>query len=113
MRRKLLGDIVLSEGRRRANDQLHAVNCLCDISRYQREPRVVSPVDILDQDARTRRLMCGDLVRIAPPKAHLVFPKREIPRGRKRAVSPAQYRDPHATPPRTGVFASICFSMKC
>ena len=113
MRRKLLGNIDLRECRGRTEDQLCAVDGLGDISRDQRELHVVPAVDVLDQNARARRLMRGDLVSIAPPQAHLVPHKREISRGRKRAVSPAQHRDLHATPPRTGVFASICFSMKC
>ena len=104
MRREQACDIALREGRRRAQDQLGAVDGFGNVSRHQRQLHVVPAIGVLEDNARAGCAMLRHLCRIAPPQADLVALQREIARGRERAVAAAQHRDLQGvSPSRAGL----------
>ena len=83
MRRELPCDIVLREGRGRAQDQLDVVDGFGNVSRYQHQLHVVPAIGVRHDNPRARRAMLRHLARIAPPQPDVVALQRKIARGCK------------------------------
>ena len=113
MRREPGRDIVLREGRGRAQDQFGTVDGFGNVGCHQRQLSVVPAVGVLDDNARARRAMLRYLCCIAPPEADLMALQREIARGRERAVAATEHRDLQGASPSEGAGSSSCRSMKC
>jgi hypothetical protein len=83
MRRELPCDIVLREGRGRAQDQLDVADCFGNVSRYQGQLYIVPAIGVRHDNPRARRTMFRHLGRIAPPQSDVVALQRKIAHGRK------------------------------
>src|SRR5450432_2177022 len=106
-------DIMLREGRGRAQHQLDAANSFGDVRGDQCQLHIVPAVGVLENDAGARRAMLVYQRRIAPPQPDLVALQREIARGRERAVAAAEHRDLQMASPSEDCGSSSCRNMKC
>ena len=113
MRRELLGDVGLREGRRRAQDQFGIANRARNIGRDQGELGVVRALRILDDDARAGRTMRRDGVLVAAPETDLVALQGEVTGRGERSVAAAQNCNFQWDSPSIGVAAWSCFNLKC
>src|SRR5450755_3904855 len=113
MWRELPCDIVLREGRGRAQDQLDVADGFGNVSRHQGQLHVVPAISVRHDNPRARCAMLRHLARIAPPQVDVVALQCKIARGRKRAVAAAEHRDLQGASPCTVAGASSCRSMKC
>ena len=102
MRREPGRDIVLCEGRGRAQDQFSTIDDFGNIGCHQRQLSIVPAVGVLDDNVRARRAMLRYLCCIAPPEANLMALQREIARGRERAVAATEHRDLQGASPSEG-----------
>ena len=98
MRRQHAGDVGLGRRRRRAHDELGPLHRLADVGGDQAQARLMPAPEILDGDDAAGCAMRLDGLAIATPQPHVVAGKREITGRRQRAISTAQYGDPHSLP---------------
>ena len=95
MRRKLLCDIGLREGRRRNEDQLGFANRRSDVAGDQRQRGLPASPGVDDDDFAARPAMCFGVALVASPQPDIVAGKREIARRRKGAIAATKNRDLH------------------
>ena len=102
MRRKLPRDIVLREGRGRAQDQLGVHDSLGDIRCHQRQLRGVSAASVLKRNAGARGAMRRYLSDVAPPQPDVVALQRKIACGCEGTIAAAKHRDLQDASPCAG-----------
>ena len=108
VRRELLGNVCLGEGRRRTKDQLGPAHRRADIAGDPLERRRVLAAKVLELDGATGRAMIGDGVAVASPHPDLVTGKGKVACRREGPVAAAEYRNSHESPQLLPCRSRLC-----